>query len=374
MIREENLAKAVELRHQLHAHPELSDQEVWTRNHLMTFLRENTEHLEIVDRGLWFYAVYYAGKDKENIAFRADFDAVAVEEKCSLPYASQFPGIAHKCGHDGHSATLALLAMEVDQQGADKNVYFIFQHAEENGNGAKYAAELIDEKKIQEIYCYHNMNGIPMHMIALRDGTVNCASKGLIIEFIGTPTHAGAPENGKNPALALSRVVCAIPEIVNPANYKGIVLCTVIQIDLGEAAFGISAGRGRLLLTLRAQYELEMNLIQQKLEDRIKQECQAEGLSWSFGESEGFPETANDKECADKIRKACDTMGLVRMEEEEPNRPSEDYGYYLKRTKGAVFHVGTGENAPAPHTVMYDFPDEIMETAASVFLQLIRQK
>jgi metal-dependent amidase/aminoacylase/carboxypeptidase family protein len=76
-----------QLRHELHQHPELSNQETWTKQHLIDFIKANTR-LEIVDKGLWFYAIYRAGKDKKNIAFRADFDAIPMQETLDLPYAS----------------------------------------------------------------------------------------------------------------------------------------------------------------------------------------------------------------------------------------------------------------------------------------------
>ena len=93
--------QAVALRHQLHAHPELSNQEQGTKARLMDFLRENTSRLEIVDRGAWFYAVCPGRPEGRRIAFRADMDALPIDETISLPYGSQTPGVSHKCGGNG---------------------------------------------------------------------------------------------------------------------------------------------------------------------------------------------------------------------------------------------------------------------------------
>ena len=95
-----------------------------------------------------------------NIAFRADFDAIAMDEPDTLEYSSKNPGAAHKCGHDGHSATLAAFAMEIDQDGSDNNIFFLFQHAEETGDGAKEAYVFIEENNIEEIFEYHNMSSM----------------------------------------------------------------------------------------------------------------------------------------------------------------------------------------------------------------------
>ena len=154
-MKRDSLKKAIELRHRLHEHPEASMEEIWTKAYLIRFLKEHTD-LEIVDHGRWFYAAYRKDNEKKNIAFRADFDAVRMDESIELPYGSKFPGVAHKCGHDGHSATLAALALEVDQEGADRNVFFLFQHGEETAEGAIECVRMIKDENIQEIYTLWN--------------------------------------------------------------------------------------------------------------------------------------------------------------------------------------------------------------------------
>ena len=238
-----DLALAIGLRHQLHAHPELSGQESWTKAHLMEFLKEHT-HLEIVDRGSWFYALC-RGRGEGKIAFRADFDALPIEETCDLPYRSQCLGVSHKCGHDGHSAALALLGLTLEETGADRNVYLMFQPAEEVGGGGEACAALLEEEGIGEVYAFHNMPGYPLHTVALRKGTMNCASKGVTFHFEGASTHASTPELGRNPAQAIAGLVTALPGLTRREDHRGLVMATVVQIDVGEPAFGISAYRGR---------------------------------------------------------------------------------------------------------------------------------
>lgn len=370
MISKEILDKAIALRHELHSHPELSEQEVWTKKRLMNFLRDNTS-LEVVDRGHWFYAMYASGTKNPNIAFRADFDAVAIEETIDLPYASKIPGVSHKCGHDGHSASLCALAMDVDQNGADRDVFFIFQHAEENAAGAKECVPIIDERNISEIYTFHNMPGVPKGSVAIKDGTMWCASEGMVIHFKGTPAHASLPETGSNPALAIADLIRLIPDLIKPGNNKGLVLCTVIQVDLGEEAFGISASEGKLLLTCRGQIESEMDQLSDTLEQKAKEFAKRDGLKVDFAYYDVFPETVNDPESANKVRKACQNLNIPLIEMKDPIRSSEDMGHFFKRTKGAFFLMGTGDQAPI-HTFEYDFCDDIMEPTVTVFRELIK--
>jgi amidohydrolase len=361
-----NFELAKQLRHELHQHPELSNEEVWTKQHLINFLKANTK-LEIIDKGSWFYAAYRTGEDKKNLAFRADYDALPMDEGIDLPHGSQFAGKAHKCGHDGHAATLAGFALEIDQKGADKNIFFLFQPAEETGDGAIQCTDLLKEENIDEIFGTHNMSGLPFKSVSVIDGTAHCASKGMTIHLEGSPAHASQPEDGRNPSFAIANVIRAIPEFISPNKNKGLILCTVVQVAIGERAFGLSASKGDLRLTIRALYEDELNRLQKNLEDFSKAQAEEYGLKVSFSYNDEFPETVNHKESSDKIRKVAKAKGMQLFEMKEAFRGSEDYGHYTKLTKGSYCYLGNGENYPQVHTYEYDFRDELIETGVELF-------
>lgn len=364
-MKQNNLELTVQLRHELHANPELSNHEVWTKQHLIDFLRTNTK-LEIVDRGRWFYAIYHSKVGKRNIAFRADFDALPIEETIDLPYGSKFPGISHKCGHDGHSATLAGFALEIDQLGSDNNIFFLFQHAEETGDGAAECSVFIEEHGIDEIFGWHNMSGFPHNVVHVIDGTAHCASKGMTVYMEGIPSHASEPEKGINPTFAMANVIQAIPGFIDSKLNKGLVLCTIVQVDIGAKAFGVNASKGALRMTIRALYEEELDRLQENLEEIAKTEADKYGLTVHFEYQDEFPETANHKESTDKIRLVCQEKGLSLSELTQAYRGSEDFGHYTKLTKGSYFYVGNGEEYPNLHSYEYDFKDDIIETAVGV--------
>ncbi|SEJ87842.1 amidohydrolase [Bhargavaea ginsengi] len=371
-MKKENYELAVGLRRELHQHPELSNEETWTKRRLIKFLKVHTS-LEIIDRGSWFFAAHRAGKNRRNIAFRADFDALPIDETIDLSWGSKFPGKAHKCGHDGHSATLAGFALEVDQQKPDVNVFFLFQPAEETGDGAIQCVSLIEDEQVDEFYAYHNMSGFPFQAVGILDGTMFCASKGLTIHLDGLPAHASQPEDGINPVFALASIVHAIPQLINPADYQGLVLCTVVQIQAGEKAFGISASNGVLRLTIRALYEYELERVQKKLEQYSAALADEHGLRIRFEYNDEFPETANDKETADKVRAAVKSAGLKDFEMKEAFRGSEDFGHLAKLTKAAYCIIGNGEDHPHIHTAEYDFRDELIESGTDLFLAILEQ-
>src|SRR5690606_15956709 len=138
-------------------------------------------------------------------------------------------------------------------------------HAEETGDGAIQCAPFIKENMIDEIFAFHNMSGMPFGTVNVIDGTAHFASKGMTIHMEGTPAHASQPEDGVNPAFAMAQLVNAIPDFTSTESNRGKVLCTVIGIDLGERSFGVAASKGDLLLTIRAQYESELDRLQKNL-------------------------------------------------------------------------------------------------------------
>mgnify|MGYP002709805557 CR=1 FL=1 len=374
--------KIVRLRHELHAHPELSMEERETKKRLMDFLSEHTS-LKIEDRGRFFYAVYEGRKDGtghsghgEPIAFRADMDALPMEEKAGLPYGSQNPGVCHKCGHDGHSAALCGLALEVDRLGAERPVYFIFQHGEEIGGGGEECSRLLTEKGIRQVFAFHNMSGYPEKTVVVKSGIIQCTSKGLTVEMEGTPAHASQPEDGKNPAAALSRLALEVEALAGSnqkwPEFDGFLLATIVELSVGSRNFGIAASRGSLSVTLRADYERDLERLDEMIREQAQKLALEYGLSVSFHEQDFFPETVNDEEAAGRVRKAAAALGLPVTGLPRPFRGSEDFGYYLKRCPGAIFYIGNGTDYPQLHTMDYDFNDQILETAVDLFLELLR--
>ena len=378
-MKKENRDKIVALRHDLHRHPELSMQEQETKNHLITFIKENT-HLEVIDRGHWFYIQYIAKRQSEMlpadmkppIAFRADFDALPILEATeSLPYASKNPGVSHKCGHDGHASALAGLALELDANGADRDVYLIFQHAEEIGRGAQECVSLIKEKQISEIYGFHNWSGFPKGAVVLREGVSQCASRGLTITFTGKKSHASIPEQGKNPSAAIAELILYVQNLLQTTTFEQLVLATIVNVEIGTKDFGISAGEGEISFTLRAALQRELDELEQMICNQAEKLASEEGLQLSYTYDDPFPETANDATAIQKVRNAAEKLDFSVVELEEPLRASEDFGYYTKECTGAMFYLGNGEDYPALHTPEYDFKDELLEEAVDLFCELI---
>lgn len=337
--------------------------ETETKKRLMEYLRVNTS-LELTDCGRWFYACSYSEKDDApKIAFRADFDGLPIPEKNDLPYCSENEGISHRCGHDGHSAVLAALARTVDRYGADCDVYFIFQHAEEIGGGGEECAQLIEEKHIDRVYAFHNWSGFPEKSIVVGSGAVHCASEGLTVSFTGKPAHASRPEDGNSPVRALAELVTDVPGSV-----------TVVGINAGGDNFGIAPGDGTASFTLRAERESEIAAAERKLLHDAEKLAGKYSLKLELSINDAFPETVNDSDLAGYVKKTACGLGMNVADLDRPIRSSEDFGHFQKKCPGVMIHIGNGENYPHVHTEKYDFNDNIIETAVELFYELVKKE
>ena len=367
------LQKTTELRHELHAHPELSYQETWTKQRLMDFLKDNTK-LELVDKGKWFYACYRGadGRDPLPTGFRADFDALPMEDEIDAPWKSRIPGCGHKCGHDGHAATLCALAMRLEEEKPARDVYLVFQHAEETGQGACECGDFVKETGIREIYSCHNFRGLPFGTVVTRLEGCNCASMGMSITMTGSPTHASLPENGKNPSMAICDTAQEIMKIADQSRFGMLVMATVCEIAVGEHAFGIAASKGTIGVTLRAEQDKDMYQIRDEIEAYAAKRAAEDGLAYAFSYEDIFPDTTNTPAQAKKVLAAAESLGLPNFLMPEITRGSEDFGWFLKECPGAEFVVSGGDG-PSLHTAGFDFDDRLIETISDVYLAILRQ-
>ncbi|MDO5713886.1 MAG: amidohydrolase [Tissierellia bacterium] len=367
-----DLQAVISLRKELHEHPEPSEHEVETRRRLMEFLKKHTK-VKIVDKGRWFYAIKEEEGAKETIAFRADHDAIISEDGNAF----------HGCGHDGHSATLCGLAMELDNVETGKNIVYLFQHAEENGAGAKECVEIFDEVDIDRIYGFHNWPHFELGKPIVKKGTFMCASKGLTISFLGKQSHASEPEHGVNPIYLIGKIIELVKPLSEfqgyvPSNWNGIdfssmVLCTIIHVRLGEeGAFGVSPSRGEISLTLRGATLEDLNKLEESIKNFAMKESKKEGMEVSFKISDEFPDTTNDEGEVERIVSIFEKHGVNPYWLEEPIRSSEDFGWYQKEVPGAFFYIGSGLDQPDLHTIEFDFPDSIIPEAIS-YLRWIAQ-
>ncbi|MBQ3271711.1 MAG: M20/M25/M40 family metallo-hydrolase [Solobacterium sp.] len=350
------LETALQLRQKLHNCAELSGQEVITRATLIAFLKEHTS-LEIHDCGPGFYAVHREpGAGKPSIALRADYDA--------LPAPGG--GAAHLCGHDGHSAGLCAVGMMLEGKTLNRDVFLLFQPAEETGAGALQCLGLFDQEHVDLIFGLHNRPGMPAGHVLVNYGSAACASLGLIIRYTGRPAHAAYPEGGISPAAAVGELLSALPELTDPQRYEGMTMATVIGCRMGEKAFGKAASDAEVWLTLRGEYERDFEQLTEDIRHKAEELADRYHLAYCDELQDVFPATENHAAAVDMVMQACGAA-----EAEEPMRASEDFGHFLMRCPGALFWVGSGEDHPNLHDAAYEYPDEILPASVQAFWNLL---
>ena len=346
------------LRRQLHGCAERPNEEYRTTQLVASFLGAHTS-LRVCSRGHWLYAVHEE-PDAPVIAFRADLDAVPDGEG----------GAAHRCGHDGHTAALCGLALLLEGKTIGRTVYLIFQPAEETGTGAKECVPELRGLGVRACFSSHNLPGFPLGQIVTRNGVFACASRGLTFTFDGTPAHAAYPEFGRSPMRALGRMLCAAEELADPALYRGMVRCTVVQAEAGARNFGVAPGRAELSMTIRAHFDRDLAAMQDRLTARARELAGADGLTVRLDVSDDYAATENDRDLTGTVLAACAAAGLSVRDAAEPFRWSEDFGQFSALCPISFFGVGAGETCPALHTAGYEYPDALLETVCTAYLAI----
>ena len=372
MIPQKIIDKVTAFRHLLHRNAELSLHEKKTLELLESELSK-IQSLEVTNIGKWILAVYHAdNQSKEPIAFRADFDALPIEETIDKPWASADHNVSHRCGHDGHSAILYGLALLLDMFGADRDVYLIFQHAEEIGAGAAECVEALKTYPISQVYAFHNWSGFEEGCILIRKGTSQLASKGVTYSFTGKESHASQPEDGNNPTQAIAEFLLGIEEILHSTAFSGPAFATVVNVLVGSKNFGINPGYGEVSATLRAETAEDMLTLETKIKHMAEDLSRKFNLIFDISETDVFPETANTDKAVENVVSAAESSGLKIRMLEKPFRSSEDFGWFTKAFGGAIFYIGNGIDYPQIHTTEYDFNDRIIPVALEIFHSILQ--
>lgn len=366
-----------QLRKEIHQNPELSQHEHNTSNRIVKYLTDHSNGtvLRIANTGV--IATFDSGIEGKSILLRADIDALPILETNDFEYKSNVNGVSHKCGHDGHTVMMLGIARLLSEYPIKKGkVVLLFQPAEENGMGAE---AVLNESQFQQlhfdfVFALHNIPGIKKNQIILKENTFNANVKSLIIKLHGKTAHAAEPEKGHNPAIAIADILQYSEAATNNnPQQNDFFLITPVHINMGEIAYGISAGYGEVHLTIRSW---DLALFDKKcgdLESFIQRTCKTNNLQADISWTQVFYTNKNDSTAIDIVRKAAIANKYELHEMTHPFKWGEDFGLFTQKYKGAMFGLGAGENTPALHNPDYDFPDDITATGIQQFFQIVQE-
>ncbi|MEQ8926586.1 MAG: amidohydrolase [Fulvivirga sp.] len=372
------MEELIALRKELHRYPEVSHKELNTALTIREFIK-NYNPDQIIDEvgGSGVIFVFNGENPGPTVAFRAELDALPIQEINDFCYKSVNRGVGHKCGHDGHMTMVAGLASYLkDNRPKTGKVVLLFQPAEETGEGADlmFNDPKFKSLEIDYIFALHNLPGIPLGTIVSKEGVFASASKGLIAKLRGKTSHAAEPENGKSPALAMSEIIKSWNELnYEKLELNSFAITTIVHAKLGSPSFGITPGDGVVMATLRAYNDDHLELIENKAKLVANEISDSHGLKISFEEKEEFKSTINNMNCFQQIMEASKSLNYDTMMADNPFRWSEDFGVFTQTIKGAMFGLGAGMNTPDLHNPDYDFPDELIPIGLNMYKQIINQ-
>ena len=363
-------------RKQLHQFPELSGKEFQTAQRIESFLRGlQPKHLITKVGGTGILATFSNGLAGNSLLFRAELDALPIQEINAFEHRSQHAGIAHKCGHDGHMSILLGLAHYLSEdQHFQGEVHLLFQPAEETGAGA--LAVLADERFLNYSFDYafalHNLPGFPLGQVLYKKDSITASVKSLILKLEGKTAHAAEPEHGINPAAAIAKIIQLLPQLSIPTpQHPDFSLLTPVHLLMGEKAYGVSAGYGELHLTLRSWTENRMKKISTTLLEQANQIAQEENLQFQWEWTDCFQANTNDAQAVAILLQSLEQLPYEVQEMIIPLKWGEDFGAFSQRYQGVFFGLGAGIHCPALHNPDYDFPDELLEIGIHIFEKII---
>ncbi|MCY4336455.1 MAG: M20 family metallopeptidase [Litoreibacter sp.] len=363
-------------RRHLHMHPELQFECHETAAFVVERLKKfgiEEIHEGIATSGV--VAVIEGQGDGPTIGLRADMDALPMDEKTGLEYASNTPGKMHACGHDGHTVMLLGAARYLAETRNFKGrVALIFQPAEEGGGGGEVMVQegIMERFDISSVYALHNTPGAREGVIYTTPGPIMAAADTFHVHIKGEGGHGAYPSETRDPVVACLAICNAFQTIVS-RNRHGLedLVVSVTQIHTGTID-NIIPETAYINGTIRTFDEA----LQKRVVSRMQEICagigQAYGVMAEFVFEKGYPPTINHaQETAFASKVAKEVVGdAMAIDDAPPEMGAEDFAYMLQARPGCYLFLGQGEG-PGLHHPEYDFNDEIAPIGASFFARLV---
>jgi len=379
---EDIATQASSWRRTLHQHPQTSYEETFASEFVAEKLREWGIHHE-VGFGKTGIAASIQGREEssETIGFRADMDALDIQEEGTSDWTSRYPGKMHACGHDGHTATVLALAKYLQ---ATKNfkgtVRLIFQPAEEGGRGAERMVRdgLFERFPVQEMFGFHNWPYSPKGQFQISGGYVLAAADVFSIKLTGRGGHGAFPHKASDLVLGASQIAIAIQSIVSREidAHKPAVI-SITNLNAGTGAANVLPSEAVLTGTARSFDPCVRNLIEDRLQSISHGIANTFGLTAAVEYSRITDAVFNHEKSASCARSAAGSIvSTANIVEQVPIMGGEDFGFFLERIPGVFVFVGqAGPSVDSPHsqglhTPRYDFNDEIIPIVVEYFAEL----
>lgn len=387
-------------RRDLHAHPELGFEEVYTSSrvaHALKLCGVDEVHTGIGKTGI--VAVIKGqqpaplGLHRPMIGLRADMDALPMTEHNEFGWKSTKPGMMHGCGHDGHTTMLVGAARYLaETRRFAGDAVLVFQPAEEGRGGADAMIKdgLFERFPVQAIYAMHNWPAMRPGTIGINAGPMMAAADRITIEITGKGGHGAHAYLTVDPILVAAHIITAVQSIVS-RNVKAmdnavVSLCAMQAGDLG--AMSVVPGSATLVGTVRTFKPEVQDFVEQRLKTLCAAVAQGFGATATVNYERIYPATINSP--AEYTLAASVAEQLVGAENVvrnlEPSMGSEDFSFMLKVKPGAYLRLGQGEQLPDGkggsaggvgsrflHNSCYDFNDSVLPLGSALFAGIVER-
>lgn len=368
---EDSFEEMQDIRRYLHMHPEISFKEHKTAAYIQNFYKQLDIPYEANIGGNGIIARITGGKQGKVIALRADFDALAIQDEKEVSYKSTIKGVSHACGHDGHTATLLVLAKVLWKHRDELPGTYIFIHQfgeEVAPGGAKPMIEAGCLNGVDAIFGTHLWSQFPSGSINYRTGAMMAGADVFDIKILGSGGHGAAPHTTVDAVTIGSELVVQLQQIVSRRiNPTDPAVLTVGSFHAGSA-FNIIAGEAKLSGTVRTfNIEVREQIIEE-MERVIKGVCLAANADYEFHYLRGYiPLINHEKETKFVAQLAKTIPGVSNVTQMDAVMVAEDFAYYVDKIPGTFFFTGAkpkeGTSYPHHHA-KFDFDEQAMVVAA----------
>tara|TARA_B100002052_G_scaffold186863_1_gene170248 strand:- start:24 stop:1214 length:1191 start_codon:yes stop_codon:yes gene_type:complete len=347
----------IEIRRELHKHPELMYEEFKTSE----LVRRELEQLDIPYKSPIAKTGVLATIGNGNgpcVALRADMDALPIHEETDVPFRSEIDGKMHACGHDCHTAMLlgAAKILKSKENEINGTIKLLFQPAEEGGAGGKLMREegVLDNPEVERIFGLHVWPQMPTGQIGSREGTFLAATSFLDLTIKGVGGHAAVPHLTKDPVLTSAQVITNLQSIISreldPLD-SGVVSISAIH---GGQAANVIPPEVKMLGTLRSLTMEGLLNLQKRVKEIAESVAKAHGCEAIVDyPGNDYPPTVNDAEMWKFAKEVgTDMLGKENVNDLDAVMGGEDFAYYTQKVKGCFVVLGMqNENINAIYSV-----------------------
>jgi amidohydrolase len=354
------------IRHQIHQHPETGFNETATATLVAKKLKDFGYQVTTGVAKTGVVGFLKGGKPGKTIGLRADMDALPMQEKTGLPYASKVPGVMHACGHDGHTAILLGAAKVIAEQRRDLagNVKLFFQPAEEGGGGGfKMAnAGFMKNPKVDVIYALHGWESIDCGVVGYTPGPCFASANLLKITVHGKGGHGAVPHRAIDPIYLSSLIIQALQSIVSRRlSALSQAIISICKIS-GGTTHNIIPDSVDMVGTIRTFDARVQKTIIREVKHICKHVAASHDGRVDCKITETFQATINDSDALEFAKEvAREALGAEQVREVPPTMGSEDFSCFLQHAPGAYLLLGLRKNKGTSHPVHsphFDFNDD----------------